>query len=151
MVCSFFGHKDAPQSIYPQIKGSIEQLIIQRNIYSFMVGNNGRFDSMVLKALREMKEKYPHICYNVVLAYIPSDKNEHELYDPSETLIPDGIEARPKRFAISYRNRWMVQKSNVVLCYITRSWGGAVQFVQYAQRQGKDIVNLSCQKEIGSI
>ena len=83
MVCSFFGHKDAPQSLYPKIREGIEKLILQQNIESFMVGNQGGFDSMVLKALRELKQTYSHICYNVVLAYMPTKKQEYELYDPS--------------------------------------------------------------------
>lgn len=143
MVCSFFGHKDAPQSLYPEIKANIELLITQRNVDSFMVGNQGGFDSMVLKALRELRQVYPHICYNVVLAYMPTQKQEYELYDPSETFLPEGIETVPKRFAISWRNKWMVRESSVIICYITHSWGGAAQFVEYAKRQGKEVINLS--------
>ena len=143
MVCSFFGHKDAPYSLYPKIKEYTEKLILQHNIESFMVGNQGGFDSMVLKALRELKQTYSHICYNVVLAYMPTQKQECELYDPSETFLPEGIETVPKRFAISWRNKWMVRESDVILCYITHSWGGAAQYVEYAKRQGKEVINLS--------
>lgn len=143
VVCSFFGHKDAPQSLYPEIKANIELLITQRNVDSFMVGNQGGFDSMVLKAFRELRQVYPHICYNVVLAYMPTQKQEYELYDPSETFLPEGIETVPKRFAISWRNKWMVREADIILCYITHSWGGAAQFVEYAKRQGKEIINLS--------
>lgn len=143
VVCSFFGHKDAPQSLHPEIKAHIELLITQRNVDSFMVGNQGSFDSMVLKALRELKQAYPHICYNVVLAYVPAQKQEYELYAPSETFLPEGIETVPKRFAISWRNKWMARESDLLLCYITHSWGGASQFVEYTKRQGKEIINLS--------
>ena len=143
MVCSFFGHKDAPQSVYPKIKEYIEKLISQRNIESFMVGNQGGFDSMVLKALRELKQAYPHICYNVVLAYMPVQKSEYELYAPSETFLPEGIETVPKRFAISWRNKWMVRESDIILCYITHSWGGAAQYAEYAHRQRKEVINLA--------
>ena len=143
MVCSFFGHKDAPQALYPEIKANIELLLPQRNVDSFMVGNQGGFDSMVLKAFRELRQVYPHICYNVVLAYMPTQKQEYELYDPSETILPEGIETVPKRFAISWRNKWMVREADIILCYITHSWGGAAQFVEYAKRQGKEIINLS--------
>ena len=143
MVCSFFGHKDAPESLYPKIRTIIEHLIVQHNVDGFMVGNQGRFDTLVLKALRELKPNHPHICYNVVLAYMPSYIQEDMLYDPAETFLPEGIENVPRRFAISWRNRWMVQKSDVIVCYITHSWGGAAQFVEYAKRQKKTIINLS--------
>lgn len=142
MVCSFFGHKDSPQFLYTKIKDAIEYLISQRNADSFLVGNQGNFDSMVLKALRELKQVYPHICYNVVLAYMPSQKQEYKLYDTSETFLPEGIETVPKRYAIAWRNKWMVQESDVILGYITHSWGGASQSIAYAERQGKEIINL---------
>lgn len=143
MACSFFGHKDTPSVIYPQLADCIENLIINRGVSSFMVGNQGGFDSMVLKALRELKKQYPHVCYNVVLAHMPSERREYELYDPTETFLPEGIETVPKRFAISWRNKWMVRESDVVVCYITHSWGGAAQFVEYAERQGKEVINLA--------
>lgn len=44
---------------------------------------------------------------------------------------------------ISYRNKYMVRESNVILCYISHSWGGAAQFVEYAEKQGKEIINLA--------
>ena len=129
MVCSFFGHKDTPSTVYPQLKGCIEGLIVNRDVTNFMVGNQGGFDSMVLKALRELKQQYPQVCYNVVLAYMPGKRQEYEIYDPNETFLPEGIETVPKRFAISRRNKWMVRESGIVVCYISHSWGGAAQFV----------------------
>jgi hypothetical protein len=74
---------------------------------------------------------------------MPSQKQEYELYDLSETFLPEGIETVPKRFAISWRNKRMVRESSVIICYITHSWGGAAQFVEYAKRQGKEVINLS--------
>ena len=143
MICSFFGHKDAPRSLYPKLKECIENLIVVHSVECFIVGNQGEFDKMALQALRELKNIYPHICYNVVLAYMPAHKQAYELYDSSETFLPEGIETVPKRFAISWRNRWMVRESDIIVCYITHEWGGAVQFVAYGKRQKKKVINLS--------
>ena len=143
MVCSFLGHKDTPGAIYLQLVAVIEELITESGVTSFMVGNHGSFDSMVLTALRKLKESHPHICYNVALAYMPTQKQEYELYDSSETFLPEGIETVPKRFAITWRNKWMVRESDIIICYITHSWGGAAQFVEYAKRQNKVIINLA--------
>ncbi len=87
MICSFFGHKNTPCAIYPQLTDCIESLIINRGVSSFMVGNQGEFDSMVMKVLRELKQKYPYLCYRVVLAYIPCEHRGYEAYDPSETFF----------------------------------------------------------------
>ena len=147
MVCSFFGHIDTPSSIYPRLVEEIEKLIRDRDTRDFMVGNQGSFDSMVLKALRELKQKYSGIRFYVVLAYMPGQKQEHEFYEPNETFLPEGIETVPRRFAISWRNKWMVRESDMVLSYITHSWGGAVQFVEYAERQGKEVINIAISTE----
>ena len=144
MVCSFFGHKDTPISVYPYLLATTEKLIQYKGIDSFIVGNQGGFDNMVLCSLRELKQKYPHIRYNVILAYMPG-KGE-KTYNPFESCLPEGIESVPKRFAISWRNKWMVQRSDIVICYIAHSWGGAAQFVEYAKKQCKEIINLAVQE-----
>ena len=139
MTCVFFGHKDAPVAIYPKLLAVIEELFLEHNVDRFLVGTHGSFDSLSLKALRKLKKKYPLLVYSVVLAYMPDVNN----FQDFETIFPEGIEVIPKRFAITYRNEWMVRASDVVVCYIDHSWGGASQFVEMATKQGKEIINLA--------
>ena len=47
MVCSFFGHRDAPATIREQMAEAAEQLI-QDGADLFLVGNQGAFDAMAL-------------------------------------------------------------------------------------------------------
>ena len=140
MVCTFFGHSDTPETVYPKLKNTIEELITTRGASTFMVGTHGSFDSMTLRALRELKQQYAHISYQVILAYMPTQGDE--LYASDETLLPEGIEAVPKRFAIPWRNKWMVNKSQTVICYITHNASGAAQFVEYAEHHGKEVIHL---------
>ncbi len=37
----------------------------------------------------------------------------------------------------------IVQEAQIVVCYVTHTWGGAAQFAEYARRQGKQIINLA--------
>lgn len=141
-VCTFFGHADTPQEIYPALKATVERLITEQAVSHFLVGNHGAFDSMALRALRELKRKHPHIFYSVVLAYMPGKQQENPPFMPEETILPEGIETAPKRFAISWRNKWMVRQAQTVVCYIAHSWGGAAQFVKYAENQGRRIINI---------
>ena len=117
--------------------------LIAEGVDSFLVGNQGGFDSTVLHTLRLLKEEYPHITYNVVLAYMPGNKEEWSAYEPMETLYPEGLESVHPRYAISWRNKWMIQESDVVVAYITRSWGGAAQFVELAERKKKRVINIA--------
>lgn len=143
MTCCFFGHKDAPSTITPRLEDTIENLIVEHGVLNFLVGNQGQFDSMVLSGLRRLKNKYPEISYNVVLAYMPTEKGEWNPYEYWETVLPEGLEAVHPRYAISKRNEWMVNESDVVVCYIKHSWGGAYKYVEMAQRKKKQILNIA--------
>ena len=54
MVCTFFGHRDAPRSIEKVLSETLERLIVAESVNCFYVGNNGNFDSMVTHSLREL-------------------------------------------------------------------------------------------------
>lgn len=140
MVCAFFGHRDCPYSIESALFDVLCCLVEQHGVNEFLVGNHGNFDRIVLSQLRKLKEKYPHICYCVVLAYLPIDKQE-ERYE--NTIYPEGMESVPPRFAIVRRNRWIVEQCDIVVSYILYSGGGAAQFVRLAEKKGKYIINLA--------
>lgn len=131
-ACCFFGHKDAPEYIISEIKSNIGTLITECGVTTFYIGNQGNFDSMVVSVLKEMKNKYPQISYYIVLAYLPK---ENENYNEKIALYPYGIESVPKHFCISWRNNWMIENSQYVICYITHITGGAEKFVERARKK----------------
>lgn len=137
MTCTFFGHNDTPQDIRGKLKDKLIYMIENRGADLFYVGDHGNFDRAAISVLRELCAIYPHIRYYVVLAYLPVN-------DPGyPTLFPEGIENVPKRFAISYRNKWLVNNSDAVIAYIRRSYGGASQFAKSAEKKKKEIINLA--------
>lgn len=141
-TCTFFGHRGCPDAVLPNLRAAVYDLIETQGVDRFFVGNQGRFDALVLRVLREAKTSYPQIRYDVVLAYMPKPNDPAPL--PSEeTLFPEGIETAPKRFAISWRNRWMIDHADFVICYITYSCGGAAQFVRDAKRKYRKVIELS--------
>ena len=142
MTCTFFGHRSVPKEIEPILRSTLINLIENHNVKFFYVGNHGGFDGMVYRTLKDLAQTYP-ITYHVVLAYIPSQKSVNNMYDDDETILPDNIEAVPKRFAIIFRNKWMIRQSDYVITYVTeRIASGAAQFKELAERQGKNIINL---------
>ena len=140
MTVTFFGHKDTPKNIEPTLRATLVDLIENHGATEFYVGNNGNFDTMVRRQLENLSQTYP-ITYNVVLAYLPTKKSEYDNY--TNTILPEGIEAAPKRFAISYRNKWMIEQSDIVVTYVTHTFGGAAQFKEMAEKQGKIVIELS--------
>lgn len=73
-----------------------------------------------------------------MLAYLPEDG--YMIDHPTE--FPYGIEKTPKKYAIDFRNRWMLDKADTVVAYVTHGWGGAAKFVQLAERKKKTVINL---------
>lgn len=143
-VCTFFGHADSPTNIKKEIQKVIEDLILQKGVNTFYVGTNGNFDRMVQSVLIDLKKQYPNLECCTVLAYIPGIKPEFDVaYEKLETLYPDGLEKVPKRFAIDWRNKWMVQQSDYVISYVCHSFGGAAKYMELAKRKKKIVYNLA--------
>ncbi len=139
-ACTFFGHRDCPDTVKPKLRSVLEALVKEANVDTFYVGNQGAFDAIARGVLRELAKEYPHIRYAVVLAYMPGSKGE---YDYSDTMLPEGMElVHPKR-AISWRNDWMLRQSDFVVAYVTHSWGGAASFVEKATKKGRKLINIS--------
>ena len=44
MTCSFFGHRDAPDTVRGILKDTVLKIIDEKGIKKFYVGNNGNFD-----------------------------------------------------------------------------------------------------------
>ena len=137
-TCTFFGHRNCPDAIRTKLREVLVELIVNNGVETFYVGNHGRFDAIVRSVLRELKEEYHQMNYAVVLAYMPCKQHEDDL----DTMLPEGIEFVHPRYAISWRNSWMLQQSDYVVTYITHSWSGAAKFADKAKKQGKRVFNI---------
>ena len=136
----FFGHREVTQNIRDRLTAIIEKLITENGVTNFYVGHQGQFDNVAYSVLKELKVKYPHIRYSVVLAYMP-DEHIKEVYG-EDTLFPDGMENVPKKFAISKRNDWMIQHSSFAICYVYKITGGAAKFREKAEKRGLQIIDV---------
>lgn len=139
MVCTFFGHRNAPKTIRSSLKSVLSDLIENKNVNMFYVGNNGYFDSMVRDLLKEFKKTH-NINYYVALAYIPQKKDGN---DYTDSIYFDELSLKPYRTRILERNKLMIEKSDIVVTYVTHITGGAYEFKTFAQKKGKTVINLS--------
>lgn len=142
MICAFFGHKDSPESVRPLLEVAIRRIIEHYPDTTFYVGHNGNFDRMVLSVLKKLSAEIPELSFAVILAYLQSGKTA-ECYNGLPTIYPEGIECVPKKYAISYRNNWIVKQADMIICYITHDFGGAAQFVKKAECNGKVVYNVA--------
>jgi len=141
--CTFFGHRDCPESIKPLLYQAVKELIESGKADTFYVGNHGNFDRMALSVLRELSKQYPNISYFEVLAYMPQKKSEFDTHDYSRTILPESVAAAPKKFAILRRNDWMLRQCDYVITYVTRNFGGASNFAKKSAKKRKNIIALA--------
>lgn len=135
-VCTFFGHRDCPDTIKPQLREVLMDLITNHGVTVFYVGHQGRFDAIVRGVLGQLQKENPRISYAVVLSRLPREA------DGDDTMLPEGIESVHPRYRIGWRNKWMLRQSDFVVAYVTHDWGGAAQFVRSAAGQGKRVIRL---------
>lgn len=142
MICTFFGHRDTPKEIEPILKSTLIELVEKKDVNFFYVGNQGNFDCMVRKALKQLKICYPHIDYAVVLAYMSIRKDKY-VTDFSDTIYPEELDSIHPKYAILKRNDWMINHSDYVVTYVKHSFGGAYKFSMESKRKGKSVINLA--------
>ena len=136
MVVTFFGHKDIAGDISGALEKAITDVIEKYNADMFLVGNQGGFDRLVQVTLKNLCKRYKNINYRIVLAYLPCETVD------DNTIVFDGFETVPPRYAISRRNQWMIDKSDVVITYVTHNIGGAAKFKEIAHKKGKTVINI---------
>lgn len=142
-VCTFFGHRDTPFEVQYKFEEVLIDLIENKEVDIFYVGNQGHFDFLVRKSLRKLKEIYPHIKPFAILAYMPRNKKEYEQELFLESIYPENLEFVPLKFAIVKRNEWMINRSDYVVTYTTRVVGGAYRFVELSEKQKEKIINIA--------
>lgn len=138
MACCFFGHRDAPGSVRGEIAAAIEKRIGEGE-REFFVGNNGAFDRMVQAILHEIAERSGEIEYVVVLSS-PSELGG--VADGLPTMLPDGIECAPPRFAIDRRNEWMLRHCGCAIVYYRHRFSSCEKWVEKARRRGMHIIEI---------
>lgn len=144
MICTFFGHRDAPLSIEKELEKIILSLISE-GVDEFLVGNNGSFDLLVQGVLRKLFLKSEKIRYSVVISYL----NEHVDERFKEKVIyPEGLEMFPKKIAIIKRNEWMLKRASVAVVYVKYTQGNSYKLLRKAERSRIRIINLATEPKL---
>ncbi len=138
MICTFFGHRDAPETIKVTLRTILIDLIENKDVNMFYVGNNGAFDRIARELLKEFKKTHK-INYYVILAYIPQKTDNN---DYSDSIYFDELNSKPYKARIVERNKLMINKSDIVVTYVTHITGGAYEFKALAERKGKIVINI---------
>ena len=148
-VCTFAGHREVYQAnIAEKLDEAISKIMSEDDCFRFLVGGMGDFDGMCSSAVRRAKRNYPdkQISLELVLPYLTRELNENkQFYETSydDVIIPIELADVHYKSAINRRNRWMVEKSDWMVAFVYRDFGGAYTTLRYAEKKGLQIINLA--------
>jgi uncharacterized phage-like protein YoqJ len=152
MIITFCGHKDISdrQPILNKLIETLEPYFKVNTPLTFYCGGYGDFDSLASQAIDILRKKYTEVKAEKIFvtpyitpAYQERISDMKKFYD--EVVYPP-LENVPLKFAISRRNEWMVENSDIVIAYVKYSWGGSAKTLAYAKRKHKQIINISDQQ-----
>ena len=125
-TCCFFGHRniETTDEMINRLKKTVEDLIKNKNVDTFLFGSKSQFDKLCLKVVTELKEKYPHIIRIYVRAeypYISDDYKEYILRWYDETYFPEKMVNAGKVVYVE-RNYEMIDKSDYCIIYYDENY-----------------------------
>ena len=141
MIVTFCGHSQFYETnkYVNQFLEILEQEIGDSETEMYL-GGYGGFDSFCYACCKEYQKSHPSVRLIYVTPYLKTDPIYEKNYD---SVIYPGLEDKPQRFAISYRNKFMVDKADIVIAYINHNWGGAYNTYTYAKKKGKRVINIA--------
>lgn len=147
MIITFCGHAEfhRTKEHEKKILELLQKYVGDRSADIYL-GGYGDFDSLAYDCCKRYKETHSQISLIFITPYITVEYQKNHLeyqkkmYD--EIIYPP-IESKAFRFAITYRNRWMIERSDYVICGITHEWGGAYKTYKYALQKNKSVINIT--------
>ena len=154
-ICMFCGHRTGTNDFFA-LEAAVTGAILE-GCTIFYSGSMGEFDMQSEKAVRRAKSDGFDLKLCTVLPYMKKSMNDPdererlaELYDdviipelPSTARLGTKSDGYAKMSLITERNRWMVDHSDMMICYVREgSTGGAEKTLRYAERRGIEIFRL---------
>ena len=142
---SFFGHRTLydlrpiDQSLSPILK----ELIRTKPYVAFLIGRHGEFDEYTASVIKRVQKEVgsDNNDLTLVLPYRMADIEYYEKYYDN-VVIPESVEGAHPKLAITLKNRWMVEQSDLVIVNVEHNKGGACTAMKYAEKINKKIINI---------
>lgn len=151
-LCCFTGHRMIPENEYKFLQSRLQKTIqglLQRGVTTFYCGGALGFDTLAAQAVLKARRFHPQV--KLILA-LPC-RDQAEQWREADRLLYESIKRRADevvylserytRGCMFERNRYMVDHSDVCVCYCTSDQGGTAYTVKYAWRRGVPVINLA--------
>lgn len=151
---AFFGHRYIDQFAVAEtgVEEIVRKLLESKEYTEFLVGREGDFDQIVSSTIKRLKRsgRDDNSSLTWVLPYptaeLENNEKDYEKYYDNIEVCEESSRSHFKG-AIQIRNKNMVDRADLIVCYVEHQSGGAYQTIKYAEKQGKHIINLAEEKE----
>ena len=151
---ALFGHRYIDRFAVAEtgVEEIVRKLLESKEYTEFLVGREGDFDQIASSTIKRLKRSVrdDNSSLTWVLPYPTSEMENnieyYEKYYDNIEVCEESSRAHFKR-AIQARNRNMVDRADLIVCYVEHQRGGAYQTIKYAEKQGKHIINLAEENE----
>ena len=100
--------------------------------------------STVLRCKRSIRDDNSSLVLVLPYPTAEFENNEDSFYNYYDEIeICDEAARAHFKNAMQVRNRGMVDRVDLIICYVEHNEGGAYQTIQYAKKQEKTIINLA--------
>jgi uncharacterized phage-like protein YoqJ len=150
--CCFTGHREIPEEVTEQLIRRVTAQIkdlYARGVRTFLAGGAVGFDTLSAQTVIQCRDAGMDIRLTLVIPCRDQasrwTQEDIAVYERVKELADDIIclSEHYYRGCMQRRNRYLVDNSDVCVCYLTKATGGTAYTVKYAERKGKTVLNLA--------
>ena len=141
------GHRTLEKGFDEQRAEKVLKDLVERNFCTFYVGMAIGFDMLCFRILEKIR-----LTNKIkIIACIPCLSQPDKFNERQREEYFRMVESADEKVVLSEvytpscmqkRNEYMVDRSGVVVAYLTRNFGGTANTVKYAQKKGISIINI---------
>ncbi len=150
-VCCFSGHREIPQAKIDEIEKSLENEIrklIKQNVIYYGSGGARGFDMIAAKCVINLRLIFKELKLILVLPFHGHTNNwtQKDKYIFNEVLAKaDKVVYTADHYfkgCLHKRNRYLVDNSSHIICYLTKDTGGTKYTADYARTKELNVIQL---------
>ena len=155
--CAFSGHRSLPRTAVEQLPRLLRQKIdslAEEGYTGFLCGGALGFDTLAAEAVLSSRSRRPDLTLTLALPCPEQDRAWPEqarerfrriMEEADEVIL---VSPEYHRYCMMQRNRFMVDRSRMLVCYLTGYKGGTAATVRYALKQGIPVRNLATELDV---
>jgi uncharacterized phage-like protein YoqJ len=150
-ACCFTGHREIPEDVTEQLVSRVTAKIndlYARGVTTFLTGGAVGFDTLAAQAVIRCRDAGMDIRLTLVIPCQDQasrwKQEDIAIYERVKELANDIVclSEHYYRGCMQRRNRYLVDNSDICVCYLTKGSGGTAYTVKYAETKGKPVYNL---------